>query len=180
MKIRYWLLGIVSLLIVCSYLFYSLYEAERQRRINEIFEHQKIHGIQAARSFHEIFEKYTSVLYFISQNSDVINMNERGKNELDLLLDVFENEIKGITRVNNSGRIVYTTPYYPNSIGADISKQKHVAAILKDHKPIISDVFNAVQGYQAIVIHYPVYKNGLFDGTIAFSLNFHIIAKIYS
>ncbi len=177
MKTRYWLFSILILLVSCSYLFYSFYEAERLRKIDEVYEHQKIHGIQAARSFHEVFEKYNSVLFYLSKSTDVILMNNRGKNELDLLLGVFENEIKGITRVNNKGEIIYTTPYYPNSIGADISKQDHVAKILKDHKPIVSEVFTAVQGYQAIVIHHPVFKDGVFDGSIAFSLNFQLIAK---
>lgn len=177
MKSRYWFISIIVLLLTCSYLFYFFYEAEKSRKIEEIFGHQKIHAKQAARSFYELFDKWNSVLFYLARDHDIIEMNEKGKYDLNLLLGVFKNEIKGITRTNKVGKIIYTIPYYSNSIGADISKQKHVSRILKNHQPVVSDVFMAVQGYRAIVIHYPIFKNGVFDGTIAFSIDFGKITK---
>jgi PAS domain S-box-containing protein len=177
MKSRYWFISIIVLLLTCSYLLYYFYEAEKSRKIEEIFGHQKIHAKQAARSFYELFDKWNSILFYLARDRDVIETNEKGKYDLNLLLGVFKNEIKGITRTDKNGKIIYTVPDYSNSIGADISKQKHVAKILKNHRPVVSDVFLAVQGYRAIVIHYPVFKNGKFDGSIAFLIDFGKITK---
>lgn len=177
MKSRYWFISIFVLLLACSYLFYYFYEMERTRKIEEITGHQKIHARQAARGFYELFGKWNGVLFYLSKDNDIIKMNEGGKYELNTILGALKGEIKGITRTDKTGKIIYTTPYHESSIGADISKQKHMIQILSDYKPVVSDVFNAVQGFQAIVIHYPVFKDGEFDGTIAFLLDFRQIAK---
>ncbi len=177
MKSRYWFVSTFLLFLTCSYLFYFFYESERAREIKEIVGHQKIHAKQAAKNFSELLEKWNSVLFYLSKDPNVVLMNDSGKYELDNLRKVLKDEINGITRVNKSGIIIFSTPYYPNTVGRDISKQKHMIKILSDHLPVVSDVFESVQGYQAIVIHYPVYKNNKFFGTIAFLLNFRQICK---
>ena len=75
-------------------------------------------------------------------------------------------EFKGFTRVDARGQILYTTPFNARAIGTDISGQEHVREILKTYKPVISDVFQTVQGFQAIAIHVPVMRDGRFAGTI--------------
>jgi PAS domain S-box-containing protein len=177
MKNKYWIISILTILLFCAYTFNYFYNVEKNRKINEIVDHQKFHVKQAARSFNELFEKWNSVLFFLTFDENIIQTNDKGKFELNKLLERLKYEIKGITRTDSNGHIIFTTPVYPNSIGVDISKQKHMVKILADHKPVVSDVFNTVQGYQAIVIHYPVFKNGKFNGTIAFLLNFEQIAK---
>ena len=177
MKNRYWFISIVVVLLTCLLLVYYFYDVERTRRIEEITGYQKIHVKQAARNFYELIDKWNNVLFYLSHNDNIIVMNDNGVKELNRLLGVFKNEIRGITRTSKTGRITFTVPFYPNSIGADISRQKHMVKILSDHQPVMSDVFTTVQGFQAIVIHYPVIRNGRFDGTIAFLLDFGKIAK---
>jgi signal transduction histidine kinase len=176
-KWQLWILSILLLLLTCAYFFNYFYSIERTRKIEEIAEHQRIHAKQAAKSFHELFGKWNSVLFYLSNDNNVILMNQRGKYDLTRLSIFLKDEIKGITRTDKDGRIIFTVPLYPNSIGANISKQKHMIKILSDHKPVVSQLFNTVQGYQAIVIHYPVFKENEFDGTIAVILNFEKIAK---
>ena len=177
MKYRYWFISVFLLLTACFYLFFYMYRLERDRKIQEIIGHQRIHAKQAAKSFHVLFEKWSSVLFYLSKNQDIVLMNDRAKFDLEQFLIVFKEEINGITRTDRTGKIIFTEPNVPGSIGTDISKQKHMVKILSDHKPVVSDVFDAIQGYKAIVIHYPVFKDGRFDGTIAFLLNFTQIAK---
>jgi len=177
MKKKYWIISIILLLLTCAYSFNYFYKIEKQRKIDEIVNHQKIHVRQAVKSFTMLFEKWNYVLFFLSNDENVISLNEKGKSELEKLLVVLKGEIKAITRTDSSGRIIFTAPLYSNSIGVDISKQKHMAKILTDHRPVVSDVFNAVQGFPAIVIHYPVFNKGKFNGTIAFLLNFEQISK---
>jgi hypothetical protein len=46
-------------------------------------------------------------VFYLSQNKDVISMSSQGKYELTILLNLFKEEIKGITRVDKIGRIIY-------------------------------------------------------------------------
>jgi len=177
MKKRFWIISVLLLIFTCAYFFNYFYSIERSRKIEEIVGHQKIHAKQAVKSFNELFDKWNSVLFYLSNDNNVILMNNRGKYDLIRLSIFLKDEIKGITRTDKTGKILFTIPAVPNSIGKDISKQKHMARIIADHKPVVSEVFDAVQGYKAIVIHYPVLRDNAFDGTIAFILNFEQIAK---
>jgi PAS domain S-box-containing protein len=177
MKYRYLFISIFLLLAICAFAFFNLYRTEKGRKINELLTHQKIYAKQATRSFTEMFDKYNSMLYYLSKEESIVSIDSRSKAEFKLLFGIFNNEIKGISRIDKSGTIIYTSQNYSQSIGTNISQQPHVKKILNDHSPVVSDVFNAVQGYRAVIIHYPVFKNGKFDGTIAFLLNFQIIAK---
>lgn len=176
-KNRSWFISIVLIFLICAYLFFYFYQVEKERKISEIVGHQKIHAKQAARSFYELIDKWNSVLLYLSKDKNIAQMNNDGKDQLESLLRVLKDEIDGITRTDEKGRIIYTIPYNKKSIGVDISKQKHMISLLRDHKPVISDVFLAVQGFQAIVIHYPILSNGEYKGSIAFLLNFEKIAK---
>lgn len=176
MKKRYWLVSLILLLFSCAFLFNYFYRIEESRKINEILGHQKIHAKQAARNFNVLFDKWNSFLYYLSNDNNVILLNDNGKYELEKIFGVLKGEIKGITRTDKTGTIIFTTPN-KSRIGTNIAKQKHMVQILRDFKPVVSDVFDAVQGFKAIVIHYPVYKDGQFDGTVATLLNFGEIAS---
>lgn len=177
MKNRSWFVSIALLLLFCVYLFFYFYQTEKERKTTEIVSHQKIHAKQASRSFNELIDKWNSVLLYLSKDPNVIKLNEHGKEDLNNLLLALKDEIAGITRTDENGRIIYTIPYNEKLIGADISKQKHMIKILADHQPVISDVFMAVQGFQAIVIHYPIIVKGEYKGSVALLLNFEKIAQ---
>lgn len=176
MKNRYWFVSIIIMLVFCSYLFKHFYEEERDKRIEQIINHQKIHARQAQKSFNEMFSKWNYVLFFLSKEESVIKMNEEGQNEIKKLSSLF-NEIKNISRIDKNGRIVYTYPFFDKVIGQDISNQPHVKIILQNHQPVVSDAFTSVQGTYGIAVHYPVFKKNEFDGTIAFILDFSLISK---
>jgi PAS domain S-box-containing protein len=177
MKARSWIVSILVLLSLCSYLFYYFYTVERARTIDGVVSQQRILAKQAAKSINELFAKWNSVLSYLSNEENIILMNDRGKDEMSQLSEILRDEIKSITRTNSVGTILYTAPYYPNSVGRNISQQKHMTRILSDHKSVVSDVFDAVQGFQAIAIHYPVFRNGTFDGTLAIVIDFGRVGK---
>ncbi|HTY38740.1 MAG TPA: ATP-binding protein [Bacteroidota bacterium] len=177
MKTKSWFVTIVLLLAFCSYLFYYFYTEERARAIDVVVSHQRVYARQAAYSLNELVDKWNNVLSYLSQDPNIIDMNDAGRDELTKLRGALHDEIKSITRVDERGVILATSPLFPGSVGADISKQRHIAKILADHKPVVSDVFDAVQGFQAIAIHYPVFKGGRFDGTIALVIDFGKVGK---
>jgi PAS domain S-box-containing protein len=177
MKSRSWIISILVLLSLSSYLFYYFYGVERARTIDGVVNQQRILARQAAKSLNELFAKWNSVLSYLSNEENVILMNDRGQRELTQLREILRDEIKSITRTDRNGVIIYTAPFFPNSLGRNISQQKHMTKILADHAPVVSDVFDAVQGFQAIAIHYPVHKDGAFDGTLAFVIDFGRVGR---
>ncbi len=175
-KKRIWFLtSVLLLLFVCTLFLNYFYQIEKKRKIQEIVDHQKVHARLVSTNFKALFESLESELKYLSTDPNVIKINENGKYELEKLREILGNHVKGITRVDNKGKILFTTPFHSNSVGSDISHQSHIATILTTHESVVSDVFNAVQGYRAVAIHYPVFKNSKFDGTIAYVLNFEEI-----
>ncbi|HEY4787570.1 MAG TPA: hypothetical protein VIH57_16040, partial [Bacteroidales bacterium] len=106
MKKKYWIISASLLLMTCAYFFNYFYSVERTRKINEIIGHQKIHARQAAKSFNEIFEKWNSVLYYLSNDNNVILLNNNGEYELERLMSILKDEIKGISRTDKTGKII--------------------------------------------------------------------------
>lgn len=176
MKKRYWIVSVLILLGICAYLFNYFYQVERKRKIEEILGHQKIHARQAAQSFTGLFDKWNSVLYHMATDENIITLNKAGRTQMAQLMGLLRNEIQGVTRTDSSGKIVFTVPD-TSIVGADISYQKHVKKILTDNKPSVSEVFTTVQGFPAVVIHYPIFKNHQFVGTVALLLDFEKIAR---
>lgn len=74
---------------------------------------------------------------------------------------------------------MFTAPQNEKVIGTDISYQAHVRDILQTHKPLISKVFSAVQGYEAVAYHVPVVKNGIYRGSLAVLIPFSHLVKKY-
>lgn len=176
MKKRYWIVSVLILLGICAYLFNYFYQVERKRKIEEILGHQKIHARQAAQSFTGLFDKWNSVLYHMANDENIITLSKAGRTQMAQLMGLLRNEIQGVTRTDSTGKIIFTVPD-TSSIGTDISYQKHVKKILADNKPSVSEVFTTVQGFPAVVIHYPVFKNHQFAGTIALLLDFEKVAR---
>lgn len=173
---RIWFLtSVLLLLLVCTLFLNYFYQIEKRRKIQEIVDHQKVHAKLVSTNFKVLFEGFQSELKYLSTDPNVIKINGNGKYELEKLREILSNHVKGITRVNKNGEIIFTTPYHSTSVGSNISHQSHIATILKTHQTVVSDVFSAVQGYKAVAIHYPVFKDSKFDGTIAYVLNFEEI-----
>lgn len=175
MKKKYWIVNVLLLLGICAYMFNYFYQVERKRKIEEILDHQRIHAKQAAKSFTGLFDKWNSVLYHMANDENVITLNKAGRSQMLQLLGLLRNEIRGVTRTDATGKIIFTTPD-TTLIGTDISYQKHVKKILSDFKPSVSDVFTTAQGFPAIVIHYPVFNDLKFVGTIALLIDFEKIS----
>ncbi len=106
-------------------------------------------------------------------------MDENGKKIMSDVQRIHSSEIKSVTRIDARGRIIQVVPYNTASIGADISRQEHIREVMRTHALVISDVFMAVQGFRSVAVHMPVFRNGAYNGTIAFLISFDELAKKY-
>ena len=163
---------------LCAYLFIFFYSEAEKTAIRQLNEEQKIHAKQAAHGIEDFFATWTGILNSFSKIDAIINADSEGKQHMALFYESHQEQIRSITRVDEKGRILRTVPHII-AIGSDISGQKHVREILRDHKPVVSDVFRTVQGFDAVALHVPVFREAAFKGTIAIVVDFEKLAKSY-
>ncbi len=163
---------------LCAYLFIVFYGEAEKTAIRQLNEEQQIHAKQAAHGIEDFFATWTGILSSFSKMDAIIGDDADGKRYMTLFYEAHHEQIRSITRVDERGRILHTVPF-SSSIGSDISDQKHMQAILRNHVPVVSDVFRTVQGFSAIALHMPVFKGKTFKGTIAVVVDFENLAKRY-
>ncbi|MCX6120156.1 MAG: ATP-binding protein [Ignavibacteriales bacterium] len=175
---KYFILITLSVLILFAVSLYAIYSDVKQQTIQDLNFAQKIHAQQAATGIKDYITNVIGTLNFLSRFPEIIESNDLGKQILLNYQNLNSDEIKGITRVDARGTIIYSVPFKA-SIVKDISYQEHIRLSIKTHKIVVSDVFMAVQGFRTVAVHVPVFKNGTYDGTIAFLLSFDKIAQKY-
>ena len=74
---------------------------------------------------------------------------------------------------------MHTVPYKKGATGADVTHQRHIKEIIDAHRPVVSDVFSAVQGFDAVALHVPVFRQGKYDGSIGILIDFKALSKKY-
>jgi signal transduction histidine kinase len=164
--------------LVCTLLFNSFFEEAKKGAVKNLNDEQKIHAKQAAHGIEEFFETWVGILTSMSKMGEIVKVSTDGKRYMELFCSAHREQVRAITRVDENGTILFTCPY-PQAIGTNISPQKHMQVILKDHKPVVSDVFRTVQGFDAVALHVPVFNGTEFKGTIAVIINFQNLAKSY-
>jgi len=168
---------LVIWLSLCLFLFHMIYGKAKEGTIEELNARQIIHARQAKKGIETYIDNWLSILKAASEKEHVIALDDFGKDWLAFILNTHKDDIRAVTRVDENGKIIHTVPYDSKSIGADISYQKHVQAIIRTKRPVMSDVFSAVQGYEAIALHVPVFKDQALRGTLAVLLDFQKIAR---
>jgi two-component system, cell cycle sensor histidine kinase and response regulator CckA len=179
MKHRYILIYLIVIIGTCYFFFTSFYNQAKQEAIRNVNNEQLLHARHAARGIEDFFNNWTRILTSLSESRPIINMDETGKENIKLLYTANQDKIRAITRVDADGRIVYTFPFNSSAIGRNISQQEHIREVMRTHKPVVSDVFFAVQGYDTVALHVPVFRNQTYKGTIAITINFQTLAKRY-
>ncbi len=109
------------------------------------------------------------ILQELSGDKDVVEINISSlQSKYARAFQRFPSYIGNISRVDEKGTLRYTFPPDPKAIGVDISYQAHIRRFLIEKKPLASQVFRAVQGYDAIALYYPIFDaKGNFKGGVA-------------
>jgi PAS domain S-box-containing protein len=175
---RSFVLLIIALTGICALVFNLIYEKAKESAINRLNDEQLIHAKQAARGIEEYFSTWTGILTSLSKMDEIETVDAVGKRQMQLFYDAHQDQIRSFTRMDEQGTILFTVPDN-ESIGRSLTHQKHVQELLKTRKPVISDVFRTVQGYDAVALHVPVFKGAQFKGSIAIIINFQSLAKRY-
>jgi|WetSurMetagenome_2_1015567.scaffolds.fasta_scaffold00600_2 PAS domain S-box-containing protein len=162
-----------------SFLFYSFYEETKRDAFINSEKEQSVYARQAARGIEDFFDMWVRNLNALAGSKDIISLNREGKDSIAMLYKASQDKIKSITRVDSTGRIIYTYPHVPGSVGKDVSQRPHIREIMRTHKPVVSDVVVSALGYDIVTLHVPVFRNKSFNGTIGIGVNFHSLTKRY-
>lgn len=164
--------------LACALLFNTFFEEAKQRGVAHLNDEQMIHARQAAHGIEEFFATWIDILTSLSKMDEIVTADAAGRRQMELFCNSHRQQIRSITRMDETGTILFTFPY-TQSAGSNISNQKHVQTILAEHRPVVSDVFKAVQGFDAVALHVPVFRGDEFKGSVAIVINFESLAKNY-
>ena len=177
MKHKYLFMILLLWLCACLFFFQTIYGETKQKAIDELNARQLIHAKQAKTGIENFFKNTIHFLNEMAESADIIDFSDNGRQQIDLALKIIPHEITSITRVDETGKIVYAAPFSKALIGKNISYQAHIQKIMKTKKPVVSDVITAVQGDRAIALHVPILKQGKFKGSIGVLINFLTLSK---
>ena len=177
MKKKWLLLLLVLLLGLCAFLFTFFYQEAKREAIHNLNVQQSLYARQAARGIEDFFALWKGILTSLAESRHIAALDQTGRESIDSFYQAHHEQIRAISRVDAAGRIVYTIPHDPKSIGRDLSSQAHVREVMRTRKPVVSDVFPAIQGYNSVALHVPVIEGGVYRGTIAVSVDFQSLAR---
>lgn len=167
----------VAVFILIWILFFLSFHGIRKLAISEFNKQQMIMAEQAAQSLISYMEHLENDLEYIMSIDGVLDLSTHGREVIQDYYNRNNRIIKSVTRLDSKGRIVWTIPYTKTNSGTDISSQEHVKFLLREHKTSLSDVVIAVQGFMAIALHVPVFRNGEFCGSLGVLLDFDELSE---
>jgi PAS domain S-box-containing protein len=170
---------IPAALILFFLTFYLIYEDIKDNTINEFNNEQLILAKTASQGITYFFDECQSELLFLAKFKEIIDFSDESKTLMANYYETHKSIVTAITRIDTSGVILYTYPYNQSAIGQDISYQDHVKQVLVNQKPVLSDVFMSAQGFLAIALHVPVFKNKIFVGSLAVLIPIDSLGKLY-
>jgi len=162
----------------CAVLFVLIYRQAEDAAVAKLDEMEMIYARQAARGIEEYFQTWTSNLSALSQINAVVEDGADGRADLKSFYETNQARIREIARVDEKGVIRDDFPD-SNAVGLDISHQNHMITLMREHKPVISEVFRTIEGVDAIALHVPVFRGAEFKGSVEILVDFKSLAKRY-
>ena len=167
------------MVVIGGVLLRSAYVEVRNRAIDQLNNQQMVIAETAARGIESFFGHYAELLTQLSKMKELTSLDEQGRRLIQILYLTHASEIKGVSRVDATGRIIYTFPETPGAIGTDLSSQEHIQRIMQTHKPVVSDVFDSVQGFVSIAFHIPIFEDEVFQGSLGILIPFDQLSRKY-
>ncbi|WP_372646172.1 cache domain-containing protein, partial [Ancylomarina sp.] len=174
---RYFFIPIALILFFLS--FYMIYEDIKSNTINEFNNEQLILAETASQGITSFFDYYESELVFFAQLKEIIDFSDETKALMANYYETNKNIFTAVTRIDATGVILYTYPYNQSVIGHNIYYQDHIQQVIVNHKPVVSDVFMSAQGFLAIALHVPVFKNKNYVGSLSVLIPIDRLGKLH-
>ncbi len=167
----------VAVFILIWILFFLSFHGIRKLAISEFNKQQMIMAEQASQGIATYMKHLADDLDYIMNINGVLDLSANGREVIQDYYSRNERIIKSVTRLDSKGRIVWSIPHNKKFSGTDISSQEHIKFMLREHKTSLSDVIISVQGFMAIALHVPVFRNGEFSGSLGVLLDFDELSE---
>ena len=169
----------VFFVVVSFALLYMMYENVKREMVESLNEKQKIMAKQTVRGIEMFFNDRVAMLRQFAKNRHIVDLDEAGKQIIRDYHAAHAGEISIITRIDREGRIVHPEPYDREVVGRPVAVKKVFEEVRRTHDIAVSDVFTNHRGLKTIILHVPVVKNGVFNGTISLLFRLDFLAKHY-
>ena len=177
------IIGVLFFLIISVLFIYSSWQSTENIKDLTIENKIEFNNILLEKNVKIIKQQLEYLIIDLEVVSAIITNEEPGSEQTQNILYFSHQRNKEISyasyRINKTGHIVNMYPLDKGSIGADISYQEHMKEIKNTLEPVLSDSFEAVEGFQGITLHAPVIRNGEYDGTIAYLINLDKISELF-
>ncbi len=152
--------------------------AQSQSQISEL----------SAKGIESFLMELQSELRLIAKYPEVKQIEaEKAQAVMQAYYENVSDKIKAISRIDARGILRLTYPPNPDSIGQDLTYQEHIQELLRTRQPVVSIPFRAVQGYQTIALHQPVFdrydargrplSDAEFLGSVAILINYEQLGR---
>jgi signal transduction histidine kinase len=168
----------VAIAAACVFIFEGIYQEAKSAEIAKLNQQQMIYAQQAARGIEEFFATWTRNLNVLSGMNSIVADDREGKAILKLFYDTNQARITEMFRVDEKGVIRDDIPD-TSVVGLDISHRKHFIALLRDHTPVISEIFKSMEGVDSVALHVPVLEGTEFKGSVGILVDFKSLAIRY-
>jgi two-component system, cell cycle sensor histidine kinase and response regulator CckA len=173
------LLLILACVALCALFMARAFAEVRAETLRDLDNQQSLLARQAARGIEDFFVRCQRMLAALANNPQVAAMESpKAIERLQILREAGAPDLMSLTRVDAAGIIRLSTPYAA-AVGADISSQEHVRLLLREQRPVVSEVFTAAQGFPAVAVHAPSFDAGRFVGSMAALLPFEVVSQRY-
>ncbi|PLX70566.1 MAG: hypothetical protein C0602_03385 [Denitrovibrio sp.] len=168
-----------AIAVVSILMFHLPYREVKTAATESLNQRQMLLAKQASFGIESFFKEQRNLLRHFAHSPAFLELSKVGKDVIQEEINDHREFVKAVTIYDKKGIIKYSYPNPEKVIGKDISSQAHVKKILREHKANVSDVFNAIQGFQAVALSEPMFEDGEFVGVVAFLIDFKHIAKTY-
>lgn len=157
--------------------FYFIYSDIKKSTIHNVRESNSFLVNQIHIKGESYFKSYFHNLKFLSSLDGIVEYKKNSNYILKRYYFAHKKFVKAVTIINKNGKIIDTYPYVKNVIGRDVSYQAHNKYVMKYHKPILSDTFKTVQGYDALALVFPIFRHNQYNGNLSLLINFTQLNK---
>lgn len=172
-------LAAIGVLFLLAYGFYA-HTFFRQSLEEQFQTHQQAIANGVARGIEGMVRRLTNSMQSMAASPRILDM-ESAECEDRIQEFYFENQdiVFAGYRMDSRGRLRVMFPIDEKALGADISFQEHVKKLFKRKELVVSGLFKAVEGFDAIAVHAPVFRDGRIDGSVATVVRMSKIAEAY-
>lgn len=140
---------------------------------------QETSGRMSAQTFEEFIDSSLRQIQVMGKDPDIVNLTENGKLKLQGLQAIMGGLVGNVTRLDRDMKIAYTYPVDKQATGKFVGAQAHNVELLETKRPLVGECFMAVQGYEAMPLVQPVFRDGVFDGALTILMRTAWLDKVF-